>query len=145
MSAQEHRALVSQYAEEVWTRGNVESTEKYIARDYVRHDPGIPFQVRGPEAVKQLVSAYRAAFPDMHFTADDTIAEGDRVVVRWEVRGTQRGELMGIAPTGRRIRLTAIEIFRLAEGKIVEQWVLVDSLGMLQQLGVFPPPEQAGS
>lgn len=141
MSTQERKALVNRYAEEVWSRGRLEATDEYIASDYVRHDPGIPFEVRGREGIKQLVLMYRAAFPDIHFTAADTIAEGDRVVVRWDVRGTHRGELMDIAPTGHEVSLTAIEIFRLADGKIAEQWVLVDTLGMLQQLGAFPPEE----
>jgi len=144
MSAKEHKALVKQYAEQVWTQGRIEVADKYVGSDYLRHDPGIPFEVRGPEGIKQLVPMYRAAFPDIHFTADDIIAENDKVVVRWDVRGTHRGELMGIAPTGREVRITAIEIFRLSDGKIAEQWVLVDNLGMLQQLGAFPPPAQAG-
>ena len=82
---------------------------------------------------------YRAAFPDMHLTAEDMIAEADKVVQRLTARGTHQGELMDIPPTGRQITVTAIEIFRLAEGKIAEQWVALDNLGLLQQLGVIPP------
>lgn len=145
MSIDDLKGTVHRYAEEVWNQGALDAVDRYIASDYIRHDPGLPAEVRGPEGIRQLVPMYRAAFPDIHFTAADVIAEGDRVVVRWDVCGTHRGELMGIAPTGREVRLTAIEIFRLANGKIAEQWVLVDNLGMLRQLGVFPPPAQSQS
>jgi steroid delta-isomerase-like uncharacterized protein len=143
MATEDLRTIVRRYAEEVWNQGRIDAVDRYIASDYVRHDPGLPAEVRGREGIAQLVPMYRAAFPDIHFTAADVVAEADRVVVRWDVRGTHQGELMGIAPTGREVRLTAIEIFRLANGKIAEQWVLVDNLGMLQQLGVFPPPAPA--
>jgi steroid delta-isomerase-like uncharacterized protein len=143
MAAEDLKTIVRRYAEEVWNQGAIDAVDRYISSDYVRHDPGLPAEVRGPEGIAQLVSMYRAAFPDIHFTAADVLAEGDRVVVRWNVRGAHQGELMGIAPTGREVRLTAIEIFRLANSKIAEQWVLVDNLGMLQQLGVFPPPAPA--
>lgn len=142
MPAEDLKAIVRRYAEEVWNQGALDPIDRYIASDYIRHDPGLPAAIRGPEGIKQLVPMYRAAFPDIHFTAADIIADGDRVVVRWDVRGTHRGELMGIEPTGREVRLTTIEIFRLTDGKIAEQWVLVDNLGMLQQLGVFTPPAQ---
>lgn len=102
MSTQERKALVNRYAEEVWSRGRLEATDEYIASDYVRHDPGIPFEVRGREGIKQLVLMYRAAFPDIHCTAADTIAEGDRVVVRWDVRGTHRGGVDGYCANGAR-------------------------------------------
>jgi len=75
---------------------------------------------------------YLAAFPDLHFTFEDLIAEGDKVVVRWTSRGTQQGELMGIPPTGKQFSATGIEIYRLEGGKIVEHWLESDNLGMLQ-------------
>ncbi|MDQ4076676.1 MAG: ester cyclase [Chloroflexota bacterium] len=143
MTAEDLKMIVRRYAEEVWNQGAIDAVDRYIAGDYVRHDPGLPTEVHGPEGIERLVPMYRSAFPDIHFTAADILAEGDRVVVRWDVRGTHQGDLMGIPPTGREVRLTAIEIFRLANGKIAEQWVLVDNLGMLQQLGAFPPPAQA--
>jgi steroid delta-isomerase-like uncharacterized protein len=139
MSELDPTAVVHGYGEEVWNQGITDAVDRYIASDYVRHDPGLPFEVRGPEGIRQIVPLYRSAFPDIHFTAADTVASEDRVAVRWEIRATHRGELMGIAPSGREVRLTAIEIFRVVEGRIAEQWVSLDNLGMLRQLGVFPP------
>lgn len=141
--AAEHKATIRQYAEEVWNQGNLAVIDTYIAPDYLRHDPGVPMEIRGPEGIKQLAMMYRSAFPDIHFTAEDLVAEGDRVVARWTVHGTHQGELMGIPPTGRQVTVTAIEIFRLANGKIAEQWVAVDNLGLLQQIGAIPALGQA--
>jgi predicted ester cyclase len=78
------------------------------------------------------------AFPDIHFVAEDCIAKGDLVVQRLTSKGTHKGEFMGIPPTGKSLTVTAIEIFRIAEDKIVEQWVEADYLGLMQQLGVIP-------
>ena len=139
MSATDNKAIVSRYREEVWNEGNLDAVDDYIASNYVRHDPGLPEEVSGPEAVKGLVSMYRAAFPDLHLTLEDMFAEGDKVVQRLTGRGTHQGELMGIPPIGKQVTVTMIEIFRLVEGKIAEQWVSLDNLGMLQQLGVIPP------
>ena len=140
MSPEDNKTIVARYAEDVWNNGNLTAVDEYIAADYVRHDPGIPMQIRGPEGIKQLAAMYRAAFPDIHFTADLMIAEGDKVAGRWMVRATHQGELMGIPATGKPVSITAIEIYRFVKGKIAEQWVVVDNLGMLQQLGVVPVP-----
>jgi steroid delta-isomerase-like uncharacterized protein len=144
MAQQESTAIVRAYGEEVWNQGIIEAVDRYIAGDYVRHDPGLPFEVRGPDGIKQIVAMYRSAFPDIEFAAADVVAGGDRVAVRWEIRGTHGGELMGIPPTSREVELTAIEIFRLADGRIAEQWVAADNLGLLRQLGVFPPSNPGG-
>jgi steroid delta-isomerase-like uncharacterized protein len=144
MAHQDSTAIVRAYGGEVWNQGITDAVDRYIASDYVRHDRGLPFEVRGPEGIKQIVSMYRSAFPDIDFTAADIVAGGDRVAVRWEIRGTHRGELMGIPATGREVKLTAIEIFRLVDGRIAEQWVSVDNLVLLRQLGVFPPAEPDG-
>ena len=85
------------------------------------------------------------AFPDLHFTIEELIAEGDKVAGRYTARGTHKGELMGIPPTNNAISLTVSEIYRIADGKITEHWVILDALGMMQQLGVIPAPGQAGS
>ena len=86
---------------------------------------------------------YLTAFPDLHFTVEDLIAEGDKVVARLTVRGTQQGAFMGIPPTGKHVTVTGIDINRLAGGKSVEHWLNMDTLGLLQQLGVIPAPGQA--
>jgi steroid delta-isomerase-like uncharacterized protein len=80
----------------------------------------------------------RAAFPDTRMTIEDEIAEGDKVVIRWTIRGTHKGEYMGIAPTGKEVTVTGISVYRIERGKIVEDWSNNDMLGMLQQLGAIP-------
>jgi predicted ester cyclase len=92
-----------------------------------------------PEGLKQFISLFRAGFPDLHFTIEDMIAAGDTVVVRQTYRGTHKGELMGISPTGKQVTITSIDIGRFTGGKLVEHWGATDSLGLLQQLGVVPP------
>jgi steroid delta-isomerase-like uncharacterized protein len=138
MSAQHNKAIVSRYAQEVWNGGNLDAIETYIGLGYVRHDPGLPMVVREPAGVRQLVALYRAAFPDLHLEPEVAFAEGDMVAVRWLVSATHQGELMGIPATGRSLSIAVIELFRLTGGKIVEQWVAIDNLGMLQQLGAIP-------
>ena len=91
------------------------------------------------EELKHHIAFYEAAFPNYELIADDLIAEGDKVVVRSTFRGTHKGDLMGIAPTGKQVTMPLILIYRLADDKIVEHWMQADALGMMQQLGVIPP------
>jgi predicted ester cyclase len=93
----------------------------------------------------QFITANRAAFPDLRLTIEDQIAEGDKVVTRFTARGTHRGKLPGIAPTGKQVTTTAIIINRYTGGKIAESWINGDILGLLQQLGVIPRMAQAGA
>ncbi len=138
MSVEENKAIIRRWAE-VWHARDMAAVDEVLTPDYVRHDPNIP-EVRGPEAEKQLMMTYFTAFPDLRFSVDDIVAEGDMVVTRLTVHGTHQGELLGIPPTGKQVAISAIEIFRIAEGKIVEQWVIADALGMMQQLGAIPAP-----
>lgn len=134
MSA-DNKAVFRRYFEEVLNAGNLALVDDLIARGYVSHYPtGYDFG-GGPEGVKQIVSAVRTGFPDVHFTVEDVIAEGDKVVGRWTFRGTHQGDFMGILPTGRKVSVMGIAIYRIARGKIAEAWVAWDSLGLLQQLG----------
>ena len=118
--------------------------DEFVAPNYVRHDPNTP-EVRGAEAEKQLITMVLAAFPDIHFTIENLVAGGDTVAGRYTLRGTHNGEWLGIPPTHKAVTLTVMEIYRIADGKIAEQWVILDALGMLQQLGVIPAPGQAAS
>lgn len=141
MSADENKATFRRYVEEVGNRGNLELVNGIFDR-YVSHQPDGHTEERGPEDVKRFIGEFRAAFPDFRSTVEDQIAEGDRVVTRWTMRGTHQGEFRGIAPTGKQITVTGIGIFRFSEeGKVVESWDSFDQLGMLQQLGVIPAPE----
>ena len=133
MSTVDNKTLVLRYAEEVFNRGEYAAIDTYIDPNYLRHDPGVPFTVQGCEGVKQLVTAYRAAFPDFQIQPAMVVANGDMVGVQWIAQGTQRGDLMGMPPTGRSFNVNVVEIFRLADDKIVEHWVVVDD-SFLQQL-----------
>jgi steroid delta-isomerase-like uncharacterized protein len=143
MSTEENRAIFRRYVEEAWEKGNMEVADEVFADRYVSHQPDGSEEERGPEDVKLFLRQYREAFPDLRITIGDQIAEGDRVVTRWSSRGTHRGEFRGIAPTGNEVRLTGIGIFRFSDCKVVESWDNFDQLGMMQQLGVVPLPEQA--
>jgi steroid delta-isomerase-like uncharacterized protein len=142
MSTEENRAIFRRYVEEAWEKGNMEVADEVFADRYVSHQPDGSEEERGPEDVKLFLRQYREAFPDLRITIGDQIAKGDRVVTRWSSRGTHRGEFRGIAPTGNEVRLTGIGIFRFSDGKVVESWDNFDQLGMMQQLGVVPLPEQ---
>ena len=137
MSTEENKALLRRLFEEVWNQGNLGTVDELLATDYVLNDPGQ--MVRGPEGFKAYVSAFRAAFPDMKATIEDQIAGDDRVAMRFTVQATHTGEFQGIPPTGKQVIMSGIDIQRIVDGKIVENWVNLDALGLLQQLGVFPP------
>lgn len=94
------------------------------------------------EEFSQHIAVFEAAFPSYQLIAEDMIAEGDKVVVRGTMQGTHKGNLMGIPPTGKQVTMPVIVIYRIADGKIVEHWINADQLGLMQQLGVVPPPGQ---
>ena len=143
MTAEENKAVVRRFTDEVWNTGNLAIIDALFATTWVGHDlpPGL---APGREGLKQMVGAFRAAFSDIRATVDDQIADGDAVAWRWTFQGTHSGAFMGIPPTSKRITLTGISIDRLAGGKFVERWDSADTLGMMQQLGVIPAPGQAG-
>ena len=142
MSVEQDKALVRQFIDEIFNRGNMSMVDELFAADFVEHEelpPGIP---RDREGVIQLTSMLRSAFPDFKATIDDIIAEGDKVVIRQTWSGTQKGEFMGIPPTGKSVSIGVIDIIRMGDGKVVEHWGQMDSMGMMQQLGAIPagPP-----
>ncbi len=142
MSTEENKAIVQRLFEEVFNERRLDRADELVAPDYLDH-AAVPGQGPGLEGAKQQRWAmYFAAIPDLHSTIDDLVAEGDKVVVRYTGEGTQQGELLGIPPTGKRFRFSGICIIRLAEGKIAENWEQDDLLGLMQQLGVLPPPGQ---
>jgi steroid delta-isomerase-like uncharacterized protein len=143
MSTEQNKTFVRRYWEEVWNQGNLAVVDELIASDFDGHPlPGEPDFGRGPTGQKQFVDMYRTAFPDLRMTIEDMTAEGDRVAVRWTARGTNTGEMMGMPATGKHATVTGMFLNRLAGGKIAEGWGNFDALGMLQQLGVIPTPEQ---
>ena len=134
----ENKAIVQRFVDEFWNKGDLTTAEEFLAADYFRHDPATPDVGRGPEGEKQPAAMYRAAFPDLHLTVEDMLVEGDKVVLRWTARGTHKGELSGIAPTGKRWEISGITLGRFSGGKIAEAWINWDTLGLMRQLGVQP-------
>ena len=135
---EENKAVFRRYVEEVGNEGNLELAEEIFDR-YQAHQADGSVLERGPEDVKRFMGEFREGFPDFHSTIEDMVAEGDKVVTRWTMRGTHRGEFRGIAPTGKQIAVTGIGIFRFSpEGKVVESWDNFDQLGMMRQLGALP-------
>lgn len=135
-----NKALARRLLEEAFNAGRLDVTDEIVATDFVGHDPSLPEEVRGPSGVKELIAGYRAAFPDIHMTIEDQIADGDRVVSRWRATGTHQGELMGIPGTGKQATVTGVTIDRIEDGRIAENWNYWDTLGLLQQLGAIPAP-----
>jgi steroid delta-isomerase-like uncharacterized protein len=134
-----NKALERRAIEEVWNRKNYAVVDELVASDYVGHSSAPATETQGPEGFRQFYAALHTAFPDIHFTIEDLIAEGDKVVTRWTARATHRGEFRGIPPTGMTGVITGVTIDRIANGKFVECWTHLDELGLLRQLGVLPP------
>ena len=144
MSAETNKAVARRFLEEVWNNGNLAVLNEIIAEDHVNIGPStLPGAPAGPEGAKQVVILYRNAFPDIHFTIDEQIAEGEKVLTRWTAHGTHQGELQGLPATGKSSTVLGIAIDRIVNGKIVESWGLFDYFSMMQQLGVIPMPETA--
>src|SRR5579863_1066568 len=137
MSTEQNKALVRRFYDEVFNKKNLAAIDDFLAPHIIEHSlpPGLP---GGIEGSRQFIGMYLTAFPDLHVTAEDMIAEGDKVASRLTMRGTHRGEFMGIPPKGKQVTITGIQIPRVASGKIAENWINLDALGMLQQLGVIP-------
>ncbi len=134
-----NKATLRRFLDEAFGKGNLAAVDDLIADMFVDHSP--PPDISGDKAgMKQTVKLFRSAFPDLRLTIEDMIAEGDKVAVRVVTRGTHKGELMGIAPTGRSVTINEQHIVRFANGKITEHWGVEDNLGMMQQLGVVQAP-----
>src|SRR5262245_20075914 len=134
MSTETNKAIARRVFEEVFNAGNLSLLDQLASADLVVHYSGAE-PVRGLDNYKRAFTTSQPAFPDMHFSIEDLIAEGDRVVTRWTMRATHRSEYLGVAATGQQVTETGISIFRIVDGKIVEGWVNSDDLGVMQQLG----------
>jgi steroid delta-isomerase-like uncharacterized protein len=129
----QNKAIVLRSENELWSKGNLAVADELYSPDFVCHFVAGP-EWRGVEGIKREVASHRTSFPDWNERVDDIIAEGDKVVIRFTSTGTQRGEFQGLAPTGRKVTIEEVAIFRLSSGKIVEQWGMPDVHGLLQQL-----------
>ena len=136
--SESNKAIAKRFLEEVWSNGNLAVVDELMTENFVGHNmqPQLP---NNREGFKMFARAYLAAFPDMDMSADDIIAEGDKVVVRWSAEGKHKGDLMGIPATNKEVKVSGISIDRYESGKIVESWGEFDLAGMLVQLGVVPP------
>lgn len=141
--SEQNKRLAKRAIEEVWNEAKFENLDELAARDVVIHGSGGQGDVYGHEGITQFFSGLHQAFPDIHFTIMDQVAEDDRVVTRWIARGTQKGAFQGLPPTGKTCEISGVDIDRIAGGKVVECWSNADFLSLMQQLGVVPSPDEA--
>ncbi len=136
--SEQNKTIVRRLFEELWNKGNLSVADQLFSPNYAHHDPSTPDFGRGPESERKRATLYRTAFPDLQLTIEDIIAEGETVMARWSCRGTHKGDLSGIAPTGKQFTISGVTIARLTNGKLAEGYVNWDALGLMQQLGVAP-------
>ena len=139
MPEQDNIAVLNRFVEEVINQGKLSVCDQIVAEDFIELDP-LPGQSQGRQGLKDVIAMMRAAFPDIHWGIDETIAAGDKVVSRFTWTGTHRGSFLGIPPTGKHIAVKGVVIDHIAGGKMADSRILMDSLGMMQQLGVIPTP-----
>ena len=142
MSADDNKALARRFIQ-VWIPGNLGLVDELAAPDITVIYPVLGEPLHGAEAFKQLLAHSHAGTPDAEVSVEEQVAEGDKVAIRWRISGTHRGELLGIAPTGKSLAWTGITIYRLAGGKVAEERGEEDALGLMRQLGVIPAPAEA--
>jgi predicted ester cyclase len=132
-----NKKVVTEFIQGLFSRGELGAVDDYLSESFVNHDP--PFGVSADrEGMRSAGATFRAAFPDWHSETHLLVGEGDLVVEHFTAQGTHRGEIMGVAPTGRVVALSGIHIFRLRDGRIIERWGRLDDLGFLQQMGLVP-------
>lgn len=135
-------AVVRRLYDQIWSIGNLDVVDQICAPNMICHDIDSAADIHGTQEYKELAATYRSAFPDLKTNLEDLIAHGDKVVVRWSAHGTHEGEMMGIAPTHRRVTFRGVDIFRFYAGKIQEQWSNYNALAVFQQIGAIPAPPE---
>jgi steroid delta-isomerase-like uncharacterized protein len=141
--SEQNKTVVRRLFDELWNKGNLSVADELFTPNYNHHDTSTPDVGRGPDSEKKRATLYRTAFPDLRLMIEDIIAEGETVVARWSCRGTHKGDLNGIAPTGKQFTISGVSIARFSGGKMAEGWINWDALGLMQQLGVVPEPAKA--
>jgi len=124
--------VVRAWIDDAWSGGNLAVADDLLAEEFVLHDPVAGREVVGRDAERALISGLRQAIPDLTFTIDDIVADGDDVTIRWLAEGTHGGELLGFAATGRALAIRGVDMYRLSEGRIAESWTFWDLPGMLR-------------
>jgi steroid delta-isomerase-like uncharacterized protein len=135
-----NKAVVERFVEEVINQGRLETADEIVALDFVELDP-LPGQQQGREGLKEVIAMMRAGFPDIHWVTEETVEQGEKVVSRFTWTGTHKGTFLGIPATGKGVSVKGVVIDRVVGGKMTNSRILMDTLGMLQQLGVVPPPQ----
>ncbi len=138
MSTEKNKATIHRVFEDAINQNKMSAVDEIIAPNYVNHD--LPAPAPGTEGFKMVVGMFRMAFPDIHVTIEDSLAEGDKVMTRGHFTGTHQGAFMGVPPTGKKVTVKYLDEWRLENGKAVENWVQLDIMGLMVQLGVVPPP-----
>jgi predicted ester cyclase len=137
VSTEQNKAIIRRIFEDGLNQNRPSVFNELIDPNFVIHDA--PFEIqRGGEGFRQAIEMFRAAFPDLHVTFEDEFADGDVVIHRGYITGTHRGEFQGIPPTGKQVKVNTLDIWRVANGKAVDNWVQMDMLGLMQQLGAIP-------
>jgi steroid delta-isomerase-like uncharacterized protein len=138
MSSTQFHSPIYQIFDEAFNQGNLDVVDKLLTPDHSAHNDfgGV---LNGPQGFKCLIALFRNAFPDLHCTLEDEIEQGDKLAAHWTMRGTHEGLFMGNPPTGRPVEAQGIIFAHTKNGRIVEDWILVDEMGILQQLGLVPP------
>ena len=137
---QDNSAIVRRFIEETINQGQIDSVGQFVWEDVTEQ---VPFPGQGPglEGLKDVLRGMRAAFPDLYFSVEEQIAGGDKVLTRFEWTGTHQGEFLGVPATGRSVRVWGMVVDRLQAGRIKDTRIIMDALGLMMQLGVFPPPK----
>jgi steroid delta-isomerase-like uncharacterized protein len=135
-----NEAVVARFIEEVINQGHLSVADELVAQDFVELDP-LPGQRQGREGLKEAIAMLRTAFPDIHWVTDETISAEEKVVTRFTWTGTHRGAFLGISPTSKPIRVKGVVIDRVVSGKMTDSRILMDTLGLMQQLGAVPAPD----
>jgi steroid delta-isomerase-like uncharacterized protein len=134
-----HQLYTHDFIEVVFNQGQAEAIDALVSADFIDHNP-VQGQPPTQASIKALVRGLHTAFPDLRFSVEDVMVDGDQVVGRWRMQGTNTGVFLGRPPTGKVVDITGIDILRVTRGKIAELWYNVDELGLLRQLGLVPVP-----
>jgi steroid delta-isomerase-like uncharacterized protein len=135
-----NKQIVEEFITALFTDGDLTAVDRYLDPDFINHDPPLPGAPDGPDGMRQAAELFRQAFPDWRSDVQHMIAEDDLVAEHFIAHGTHRGSMMGETPTGHDVVLRGVNIFRIADGKIVERWGRLNDLGLLQQLGLAQRP-----
>jgi steroid delta-isomerase-like uncharacterized protein len=136
MTSARNKQIVEEFITALFTDGDLTAVDRYLDPDFINHDPPLPGAPDGPDGMHQAAKLFRHAFPDWRSDVQHMIAEDDLVAEHFVAHGTHRGSVMGESPTGHDVVLRGVNIFRIADGKIVERWGRLDDLGLLQQFGL---------